>query len=187
MCLLSHFSHVWLFVTLWTIVYQAPLSMGFARQEYWSGLLCPPSGDLPDPGIKSPCLTSPALAGRFFTTSATWDRCPKRCHISCSYLNCPFKRLLVAREKAWLPRFECWLSSYYMWYWGSYLIFLNLGFLICKMGKILTPCGFLDEEAICFRDKNCCWSLQRMNAGDERVFVEQAVWSGWEHVFPWAV
>ena len=49
---LSHFNRVWLFVTLWTIACQAPLSMGFSRQEYWSGLLCPPPRDLPDPGIK---------------------------------------------------------------------------------------------------------------------------------------
>ena len=45
---------------------QAPLSMGFSRQEYWNGLLSPPPGDLPDPGIESPSLVSPALAGRFF-------------------------------------------------------------------------------------------------------------------------
>ena len=44
--------------------------MGFSRQEYWSGLLCPPPGDLPDPGIQP---TLPALAGRFFTISATWE------------------------------------------------------------------------------------------------------------------
>ena len=49
----------------WTIAYQAPLSMGFSSQEYWSGLPFPPPGDLPDSGIKS---SSPALAGRFFTT-----------------------------------------------------------------------------------------------------------------------
>jgi len=46
------FSRVWLFVTPWTIAYQAPLSMGFSRQEYWSGLPLPSPGDLPDPGIK---------------------------------------------------------------------------------------------------------------------------------------
>ena len=52
------------FATPWTVAHQAPLSMGFSRQEYWSGLPFP-SGDLPDPGIKS---TSPALGGMFFTT-----------------------------------------------------------------------------------------------------------------------
>ena len=51
---------------------QAPLSMGFSRQEYWSGLPCPPPGDLPDPGIEPTSLMSPALAGGFFTNSATW-------------------------------------------------------------------------------------------------------------------
>ena len=50
-----------------------PLSMGFFRQEYWSGLVCPPPGDLPDPGFEPKSLMSPALAGRFFTTSATWE------------------------------------------------------------------------------------------------------------------
>ena len=52
--------------------YQAPLSKGFSRQEYWNGLPGPPPGDLPDPGIKPASLLSPALAGGFFTTSATW-------------------------------------------------------------------------------------------------------------------
>ena len=51
-CMLSHFSCVWLFVTLWTVAHQASLSMGFSKQEYWSGLPCPPPGDLPDPGIE---------------------------------------------------------------------------------------------------------------------------------------
>ena len=55
-------------MTPWTVVHQAPLSMGFSRQEYWSGLSCPPPGELPDPGIKTAPLVAPALAGRFFTT-----------------------------------------------------------------------------------------------------------------------
>ncbi|ELR52587.1 hypothetical protein M91_18885, partial [Bos mutus] len=50
---------------------QAPLSMGFSRQEYWSGLPFPPPGTLPNPGIEPVSLKSPALAGGFFTTSAT--------------------------------------------------------------------------------------------------------------------
>ena len=61
------------FVALCTVVHQAPLSMRFSRQEYWSQLPRPPPGDLPDPGIKSTSLMSPALAGRFFTTSTTWE------------------------------------------------------------------------------------------------------------------
>ena len=61
-------NHVRLFVTLWAVARQAPLSMGFSRQEYWSALPCPPLGNLPDPGIKPMSLTFPALAGGFFTT-----------------------------------------------------------------------------------------------------------------------
>ena len=52
---------------------QAPLPMGFSRQEYWSGLPFPPPGDLPHPGIESASLSSPALAGGFFTTSTNWE------------------------------------------------------------------------------------------------------------------
>ena len=72
-CMLSHFSCVQLFVALWTIVHQAPLSMVFSKQEYWSGLPFPPPGDLPHPGIEPATVMSPASAGRFFTTSATWE------------------------------------------------------------------------------------------------------------------
>ena len=61
-------SRVSLFATLWTVARQASPSMGFSRQEFWSGLPCPPRGDLPNPGIE---LMSPALSGGFFTTSAT--------------------------------------------------------------------------------------------------------------------
>ena len=73
MCMLNCFSHIQFFVTLWTVACQSPLSVGFPRQEYWTGLpRCLP-GDLPNPGIESTSLMSPALAGRFFTTSATWE------------------------------------------------------------------------------------------------------------------
>ena len=72
--MLSYFSRVQFFATLWTVAHQAPLSMGSPRQEeYWSGLWCPPRGDLPDPGIEPLSLMSPALAGQFLTTSATWE------------------------------------------------------------------------------------------------------------------
>ena len=71
--LLSRFSRVRLCATPLTVARQAPLSMGFSRQEYWSGLLCLPSGDLPDSGIELVSLRSPALAGGFFTTSTTWE------------------------------------------------------------------------------------------------------------------
>ena len=66
-CLLSRFSCVRLFATPWTVAHWAPLSMGFSRQEYWSGFLCSPPGDLPHPGIKPEASCIFCLAGRFFT------------------------------------------------------------------------------------------------------------------------
>ena len=66
---LSCFSHVRIFVTLWTVGHQAPLTMGVSRQENWSGLPCPPLGGLPDPYESR----SPALTAGFFITSTTWE------------------------------------------------------------------------------------------------------------------
>ena len=67
-CVLSHFSHVQLFLELMDC--SLP---GFSRQEYWSGLPCPPPGELPDPKIEPTSVMYPALAGGFFTTSANWE------------------------------------------------------------------------------------------------------------------
>ena len=73
-CVLICFSPVRLFAAPGTAACQAPLSMGFSRQEYWSGLSCPSTGDPPYPGIKSASLTLfSALAGGFFTSSTTWE------------------------------------------------------------------------------------------------------------------
>ena len=80
---LSHFSCVRLFVTLWTVALQAPLSMEFSRQEYWSGLPFPSPGYLPNPGIEPASPVSPALAGRFFTTEPPGK--------TCIYLKHPFE------------------------------------------------------------------------------------------------
>ena len=73
-CILSHFSSVWLFVTPWTVAHQAPLSLGFSRQKYWSGLTCPPLGDIPDPWIQP---TSPALTGRFLPLNVS-NKCSQK-------------------------------------------------------------------------------------------------------------
>ena len=62
-CVLICFSHVRVFMTLWTVAQQVPLSMGFSRQEYWSGLPRPPPGDLPHSEVEPTVLMSPALAG----------------------------------------------------------------------------------------------------------------------------
>ena len=72
-CMLSHFSHVQLFATPWTVAHQAPLSIGFSKQEYWSGLTFPSPGDLPNQGIQPMSLISLELAGGFFTTSTNWE------------------------------------------------------------------------------------------------------------------
>ena len=68
-CVLSCFSHVQFFQSPWTVASQAPPSMGFSRQEYWSGLQFPSPGNLPDPGIEPVSVMSPALAGRFLYTN----------------------------------------------------------------------------------------------------------------------
>ena len=127
MCILSHFSRVWLCMTLWTMTQQAPLSTGFSRQEYWSGLPCPPPGHLPNLGIECMSLMSPALAARSFTTSATWEvqgmallgvimemeqGCQERIWRSCSFV--------ISRMFAWDP---CW--RYTMWLTSSPPIFLS--------------------------------------------------------------
>ena len=67
-CVLSHFSRVQLCATLWIVAHQAPLSTGFSREEYWSGLSFPSPGDLPNPWMEPMSLKSPALAGKFLTT-----------------------------------------------------------------------------------------------------------------------
>ena len=67
-CGLSRFSHVQLSATPWTVARQAPLSVGFSRQEYWSGWPFPSPGDLPNPGVEATSLMSPALTGGFFST-----------------------------------------------------------------------------------------------------------------------
>ena len=67
--MLSHFSHVQLFATPWTVAGQLPLSMGFPRQEYWSGLSFPSSEEFPDPGIKPTSPVSPALQADYLLLS----------------------------------------------------------------------------------------------------------------------
>ena len=84
-CMVSSFSRVQLFETSWTIAHQAPLSMGFSRQEYWSGLPFTSAGDLSDPGMEPTSLISPALAYRFFITIATCEAIVYICMCVCVY------------------------------------------------------------------------------------------------------
>ena len=106
-CVLSHFSRVQLFVTLWAVAPQAPLSVEFSRQEHWSGLPFPPPVDLPNPEIKPMSLMSPALAGRFFTSSTTWkahneillsDK-KQWATDTCKHKNKPEKHILSKRDQ----------------------------------------------------------------------------------------
>ena len=94
----------------WAVAQQAPLSIEFSRQEYWSGLPCPPPGDLPDPGIKPASPASPELTGRFFTTAPPGKSI---CLVTTLQLEGPE---LQSRSKA---------AS------------LHLSFFICKMGMML--------------------------------------------------
>ena len=71
--MLYNFSHVWICMTLWTIALKTPLSMWFSRKVYWKELLCPPSRDLSDLGIKPMSLKCSTLTGVFFATGATWE------------------------------------------------------------------------------------------------------------------
>ena len=72
-CVRSRFSHVRLFVTLWTVAHQAPLSIGFSRQEYWSGLPCPSPGGHSRPRDRTRVSYISCMGRRFFTTSAPWE------------------------------------------------------------------------------------------------------------------
>ena len=124
--MLSHFSLVWLFVTLWTIACQASSSMRFSRQEYWGGLPFPPPGYLYDSGIEpaSQLNLEPWLAGRFFTTSATCKLqiynmcvlCPTVCDpMDCSLSSSSVHGISQARILEWLAisssRESSWLRD----------------------------------------------------------------------------
>ena len=109
---------------------QAPLSMGFSRQEYWRGLPCLPPGDIVNPGIKPWSLMSPALAGRFFTTSATWEppseghrpwdlgsTCLYSVHFWSKGLTWPLARCPAYSEQIYLPKL--WDDSSLNPFWPS--------------------------------------------------------------------
>ena len=76
MCVLSHFSRVLFFATLWTVAHQAPLSMAILQARIPERVAMPSSSDLPNTGIHPMSLMSPALAGRFFSTNYTWEAQP---------------------------------------------------------------------------------------------------------------
>ena len=107
-CMLNCFSRVWLFVTSWIVAHQAPLSMGILKARYWSGLPSPSPGDLPNPGVKPTSLKSPALTGRFFTTSATCEA-----HKTC---------MVISKSHCDVYTFErkfLKANSKLLWFWGK--------------------------------------------------------------------
>ena len=85
--MLSCFHCVQIWAILWTVACYTPLSMGFFRQEYWSGWPCPLSWDLPNPGIEPTSLMFPALAGGYFTTSATGEAPVSTCLVKIYSMN----------------------------------------------------------------------------------------------------
>ena len=103
----SHFSHVQLFATLCTIARQAPLFMGFSRQEYWSGFSFLSPGDPSDPRIEPASLMSPALSGGFFTTSTSgkprffiWlGLNPLSCYLICLFFVPLYAHLASLKDK----------------------------------------------------------------------------------------
>ena len=112
------FSPVWLLATQWTVAHQAPLSVGFSRQEYWSGLPCPSPGNLPNPGIKSASLMSCALASRFFNTSATWQAQTHPLHpLSLQGTSASFNILI---EVCWFISVHTQLSGAHTTQWLAY-------------------------------------------------------------------
>ena len=99
-CHVQSLSCTWLFVTLWTVTYQAPLPMGVFRQEYWSGLPFPFLADLPNPEIEPTSLGSPALAGTFFTAEPS-GRPPVHNHLHTQqfcYIEVMWKRIYFGQS-----------------------------------------------------------------------------------------
>ena len=109
-CVPRHFSRVQLSATQWTVSCQAPLSMGFCRQEYWSELPFSSPGDLPYSGIKLTSLMFPALAGRFFSISTTWEApCHKLSHKLSQFPNPSHLFFLLLFSMHWMPNYAQWI------------------------------------------------------------------------------
>jgi len=123
-CMLSCFSFVWFFSTLRTVTCQAPLTMGFSRQEYWSGLPCLPPGDFPNLGIEPESLVSPALAGRFFTSSATFPGSLWH-SLACSSIT-PMSAFVVIWHSPWLSLHVAIFSQGHQLYWARSPLYFSM-------------------------------------------------------------
>jgi len=125
--MLSHFNHVQLFATLWTIAHQATLSMRFSRQEYWSVLPCPPPGHLPDSRIELASTCISCIASRFFTPWVTWGAPSKWYWLlnkswSPVLESLPFTLLLLSLRVWFLESWFCHCPA--VWSWVGYSIYI---------------------------------------------------------------
>ena len=120
-CMLSCFSRI----QLWTVACQVPLSMGFSRQENWSGMPCPSPGELSGPGIEPASFTSPALACGFFTTSTTWEASHKEMQIKIR-VKYHFTSITMIIRKT--------RNNKYWWWCGG------KGILVCFLEKCTMVC-----------------------------------------------
>ena len=103
-----YFCHIRLYVTLWTVAHEAPLSMGYSRHEYWSGLPYPPPGGRSDPGIKPVSFMSLVSSGQFFTTSTTWEAPYK-------FTGFKYCKIFCNIKLAW----NLWRQNTFLWKWKS--------------------------------------------------------------------
>ena len=138
-CVCAMLSHVRLFGTSWRVAYQAPLSLGFPRQEYWSGLSFSSPGDLPNPGTEPLSPKSPALASRLFTIKP-----PRKPRYKSGNINKMFQLRQCWSSSIFLPRhigemtFRIWIySSEYpqFWIWQQFLHYCNFyqSIHLCKL------------------------------------------------------
>ena len=110
--MLSHFSRIQLSATLDCSPPGSSVH-GFSRQEHWRGLLCPSPGDLPNPGNEAPSLIPPALTGRFFTTSTTWEALEEQ--VQTQMQNCVVQNSFLILSLLWnlLPiKRYCWRAKF---------------------------------------------------------------------------
>ena len=167
---ISHFSCVWLFATLWIVVSQAPLFMGFSRQEYWSGLPCPPPGDLLDPGIRTRISCVFCFARRFFTAERPWK--PLSVYTAkwtpSGSWNLPFPILLMSQMRQLCPVFRNATFFYCYCVIGSF-VFVSL---------IWTSCfAFLSYILLC---ENI---MRQVRNGGRNQGWEALVWFFWTQLY----
>ena len=143
-------SCVQLFGTPWTVAYQAPLSIGFSRQEYWSGLPFPSPGDLPDPEIES---TSPAWAGRFFTAEPPVTVVSTKVHL--------------------LLEWPVWGSSH--WAPKAWILVSRSQYIACEPGENILVSQRLQAWASLSQTSSLCWnwSFQPMSTLSRKFSVKR--------------